>query len=129
VKAAARHVKGKVLVYPTGEQHRPQPFKTDKSRRWFFWALRTGLIEVPYRRGQSPSSEDHQQSWTHRRNADGLKQTIGSDTTYGPLLQGPGQQTAYHKATGWKDIDTVAEEESDTVIEFIVRAVDKLLKS
>ena len=127
LEAAAGHVKGKISKYPSGNQHRPQPFKTEKSRRFFFWALRNGLIEVPYRRGQSPGSEDHGQSWTIKGMKAGLQQLIGSDTSYGPLLQAPGQQTSYHKETGWKTTDEVAQEEEEKVLDFVKRQVDKIL--
>ena len=129
LEAAAVHVKGKIAKYPSsGNAHRPQPFKTEKSKRYFFWALSQGIIEVPYRRGQSPGSEDHGQSWTIKGMKNGMRQVIGSDTRYGPLLQGPGQQASYHQATGWKDTDTVAKEEEDEVLQFLKRQVDKILR-
>ena len=128
LEASAVHVKGKVSKYPHGNQHRPQPFKTEKSRRFFFWALRQGIIEVPYRRGQSPGSEDHGQSWTIKGMKGGLQQVIGSDTSYGRLLQDADAQTAYHKATGWRTVQDVAEEEADDVLAYLKRAVDKILQ-
>jgi hypothetical protein len=127
LQGAAVHVKGKISKYPSGNQHRPQPFKTAKSRRFFFWALRQGIIEVPYRRGQSPGSEDHGQSWTVKGMKGGLKQVIGSDTSYGRLLQKAGSQTAYHKGTGWKTTDQVMREEEAYVLTQIQKKVDQLL--
>jgi len=128
IEAAAVHVKGMISKYPPlANAHRPQPFKTEKSKRYFFWALKQGIIEVPYRRGQSPGSEDHGQSWTIKGMKQGLQQAIGSDTSYGPLLQDPQQQTAYHKETGWKDTDTVAKAEADDVLKEIKKGVDKIL--
>ena len=127
MEAAALYVKGEVSEYPQGNQHRPQPFQTDKSRRFFFWALRNGVIEVPYRRGQSPGSEDHGQSWTIKGMNGGLKQVIGSDTSYGELLQSAAKQTAYHKSTGWRTVEDVVDKEADKVLEFIKKQVDKLL--
>ena len=125
---AAVHVKGKISRYPPdANAHRPQPFKTAKSRAFFFWALSKGMIEVPYRRGQSPGSQDHLQSWAIKGMMGGLKQVIGSDTSYGPLLQDPNQQTDYHKKTGWKDTDTVVDEEEETVLKFLKQSVDKIL--
>ena len=128
LKASAMYVKGKISKYPAGNQHRPQEFVSDKQRRFFFWALKNGIIEVPYRRGQSPGSEDHGQSWTIQGMKGGLQQIIGSDTSYGPLLQDELLQTAYHRATGWKTTYTVMVEEEEEVLQFIKRAVDKLLR-
>jgi hypothetical protein len=36
-------------TYPP-QTRKPQPFKTARQRKYFFWALRTGKIQVPYRR-------------------------------------------------------------------------------
>lgn len=35
--------------YPP-QSHKKMSFMSDRQRRWFFWALRTGKISVPYRR-------------------------------------------------------------------------------
>jgi hypothetical protein len=53
VQAAAKPAAEAVLAiakpYPSPSRAR-QPFKSDKSRRFFFAALRSGAISVPYRR-------------------------------------------------------------------------------
>lgn len=36
-------------TYPP-QRNAPQPFKTARQRKYFFWALKTGRIQVPYRR-------------------------------------------------------------------------------
>ena len=123
----ALDLKDEIAKYPSGNQHRPQPFKTAKSRRFFFWALRQGIIEVPYRRGQSPGSEDHGQSWTVKGLKGGLQQVIGNDTSYGPLLQHPNKQASYHKQTGWKDTDEVAKEQEKEILKGIQRKIDSIL--
>jgi len=127
LKEGAQHIKSKIQKYPDGNQHRPQPFKTAKQRRFFFWALRQGIIEVPYRRGQSPGSEDHQQSWTVKGMKGGLQQMIGSDTSYGPLLQDKQRQASYHRQTGWKTTDEIVEEEEEKVLNQIKKRVDEIL--
>lgn len=113
------HLHGKVATAPTGNQHRPQPFKTDKSRRWFFWALahpdESGL-EVPYKRGSSPGSEKLTSSWTTEVSPDGRQGRIGNDTSYGPLVQDRGQQSAYHAQTGWTTIQEHIEKETPTIL-------------
>ena len=47
--AAAVVVENQVRTYPPVRKKK-QPFKTDKQRRYFFYALKRGLIKVPYRR-------------------------------------------------------------------------------
>jgi hypothetical protein len=55
--AAAVATQDIVSVYPAA-RHGRQPFKTTAQRRAFFAKLRSGAIEVPYRRGTSPGSEN-----------------------------------------------------------------------
>lgn len=114
---AVQHIHRRIMKYPSRSK-RPQPFKTDKSRRYFFWALKAGKIEVPYRRGQSPGSEQLQQSWTTSVSVDGRQGKVGNDTTYGPLVQDRSQQTAYHAGTGWTTSQDVVESEQDEVVGF-----------
>jgi hypothetical protein len=85
------------------------------------------MIEVPYRRGQSPGSQDHGQKWSVYSNKSGLKQFIGNNTSYGKYVQDPNDQTDFHKRRGWKDTDTVANEEEETVLKFLKQEVDKIL--
>jgi hypothetical protein len=49
-KAAALETISVAKPYPAASRAK-QPFKSDKSRRFFFAALRSGEITVPYRRG------------------------------------------------------------------------------
>ena len=122
------HLKDKIAKYPTSNQHRPQPFKTDKSRRFFFWALREGKIEVPYRRGMSPGSEKLGTSWTTKVSADGRTGRVGNDTAYGRLVQDRASQTAYHKTTGWNTVQDIAKKEQNAVLKFFQLQYERLLK-
>ena len=128
MKEAAEHVKGKLgpSNYPP-QKHLPQPFKTDKSRRFFFAALADGRINVPYRRGQKPQSEDLGQSWTIKARKGGLQWVVGNNVSYGPLVQGD-EQTGYMKAVGWKNTDQVAKAESAAVNKILAAAIEKALK-
>src|SRR3990167_2905281 len=58
--AGGAHVAGKMKEYPAA-RHGPQPFKTEKQRRYVFWAMARGIIQIPYRRGQSPGSRNLKQ--------------------------------------------------------------------
>lgn len=127
LKAVAVDIKGAISKYPEGNQHRPQPFKTAKQRAFFFWALANNVIEVPYRRGQSPGSEDLGPSWTVKGMKGGLQQVVGNDTSYGPLVQDPNMQTTYHQETGWQTTDDVIEEKEKEALREIQKAVDRIL--
>ena len=122
------HLQDKIAKYPLGNQHRLQPFPTDRSRRFFFAALRASDIEVPYRRGQSPGSEKLGTSWTTSVSADGRTGRVGNDTTYGRLVQDRDRQTAYHKTTGWNTVQDVAKKEQAAVLKFFQIQYERLLK-
>lgn len=124
LQAAALHVKGKIAQYPA-ERHGPQPFKSDKSRRFFFWALREGKIDVPYRRGASPGSQSLGRKWTIASSNGGLMVTIGNNVSYGPLVQGE-KQTGYHATTGWRTVEQVMDAERETVVEYVSTELQRI---
>ena len=128
MKKSLFHVQRRIAKTPTGNQHRPQPFKTDKSRRWFFWALKKGLIEVPYRRGQSPGSEKLTTSWLSQAamkiSANGQRGELGNDASYGPLVQDVKRQTAYHRKTGWVTTQGVLKESTPAIVGYFKRTYD-----
>ena len=130
VKAGAAHLAGKMKVYParrrmTRKSVYGSSFVSDRQRRYFFYALKKGLIQVPYRRGQSPGSRNLKQTWTSRVYNNGLTGEAGTNTPYAGYVQGEGIQSKYHAAAGWKTEATILAEESDTVLGFIHDAIEK----
>lgn len=123
VMAAAIYVKGKVATYPSPSR-RPQPFRSDKSRRYFFAALKEGKINSPYQRGSSAGSERLGQSWTVEFHNDGLSATVGNDTSYGPLVMGRGTQAAYHRGT-WPTVEDIGEQEQAAVERIILYEIER----
>ena len=108
VKAGGLEIENQFKIYPAND--RPSrafvygtAFKTDKQRRWFFWALRSGAIQVPYSRGQSPGSWNLQQSWSVVM-LDPFTAQIGTDVPYAPLMMDAERQTKYAKAVGWRTV-------------------------
>ena len=126
--AAGIYIKGKIAKYPPS-RHAPQPFVSDKQRRGFFAKLAEGLIEVPYRRGQSPGSERLGQSWTAQARDQGRTVVIGNDASYGRLVQDKDVQTGYHRVTGWPTAQDVVEREKREVTEALARELRKALRS
>ena len=122
VRAGALHVKGKIARYPAA-RHGPQPFKTARQRRFFFYAVRAGLIEVPYRRGQSARSETLGRKWTIKSEDDGLTAVVGNNASYGPVVQDRDEQSFYHKTTGWPTVQDVQEDEGPVVRNLMARAI------
>ena len=124
MQQSVNYIKRAIKKYPPGSgAHRPQPFKTDKSRRWFFWALNEGEIKVPYRRTRSLGNK-----WTTTVSTDGRRGEIGNDVKYGPLVQDESRQTGYHKTTGWITIQTVAKREAPKIVAFFKAAYDAAVK-
>lgn len=133
VKAAATHVKGKIAQYPGKPGRRPNPglygksAKAARMRAGFFARLKSGAIEVPYRRGISPGSQTLGKKWTIKSENSGLTAVVGNSVTYGRLVQSDKKQTAFHAATGWKTVEEVAENERETVVRFIADELERIV--
>ncbi len=131
IRAAGIYVKGKLAKYPP-RKHVPISavggFASDKSRRWFFWALSKGKIEVPYRRGTSPGSEALGRKWTSEYNRNKFEGKIGNNASYARLVMGD-KQTAMMKKIGWETVDKVAKEETKRVQEYVFEAVRRAIES
>lgn len=124
--AGALYLKGVFSEYPNDSNaHRPQPFVSDAQRRGFFYHLHAGDIEVPYQRGSSPKSETMSKKWGISEQNDTI--AIGNSASYAPLLVGR-KQTAYHKATGWKDIETMYEENVDAMGDQVVAGFKQAIR-
>ena len=81
--------------YP-GPPQRPYPqmLRTEKQRRYFFWALRNGLIQVPYvRRGKLG------QSWSTSVTATGnsIHGIVGTNLKYAVWVQNSQRQAVIHQ--------------------------------
>ena len=104
---------------------------TDKQRKWFFANLRAGNIEVPYQRGQSPGSQRHNQSWTTKATNHKLTWTVGSNTTYGPILQDETHKdySRYLASHGWANhtIQKIAKKQGPAVLKKVEKEVERLL--
>jgi hypothetical protein len=112
---ATAHIQRKLADYPAARR-RPQPFKSDRQRRFFFAALREGRIQVPYRRTGTLGRR-----WTTEVSADGRRGVVGNNTPYAPLVQGP-QQAAYHSGN-WQTTAEVARDEERAVVGFFEAAL------
>lgn len=107
--AAAESAMNDALIYLHGQlpDYPPPPGPglmsgqwTDKQRRWFFWALRTGKITVPYRRAVSAGLGG---SFTTAvtRTEGALEGVIGTGKPYAPWVVGRDRQAAIHQSRWW----------------------------
>ncbi len=126
LKTAAVELKGRLAEYPPRIPGAVD-FVSDRQRRYFFYALRAGIIEVPYRRGTSPGSERFGQSWTVK-SRDWHTVVVGNDTSYGPYLMDPDEQSFFHFEGNWKTTDQVIDKHGDDVREAFAGAIRQWLK-
>ena len=129
---AGTHVKGEMARYPQRKHITIQQvggWASEKQRRWFFAALRSGEIDVPYRRGQSPGTEDLGQRWTVTTKDGGLTVVVGNNASYALYVQGDDKQSQMMKLIGWKTDKQVVEKEKDKMTGYLEKAIKKILDS
>ena len=112
LKSMAGYLRGKASVYPPTEGNRPpQPFVSEKQRRYFFAALRDGRIVLPYRRRGAGGGLASR--WGQAEEDGGLTQVIGNDSAYAPFVIGHESQSLYMRSLGWRTTADVVEAEAD----------------
>ena len=92
---------GNMLRVEQGRQpaqlHQPQPFKSVAQRNWFFWALKNGIIQVPYVRTRNFTN-----SWeVSPSGAQGLTVDVGTSLAHAPLLKSE-RMAMYHRVQGYE---------------------------
>ena len=83
--------------YVTRKAAYGKTFFTDRQRRWFFWALSNGNINVPYRRTGSMSA-----SWRMTRSENSVRY---SNAAPGVNFVMGAEQSRHEKMVGWKKAD------------------------
>jgi hypothetical protein len=106
---AEEAVQPELAKYPSPSRKR-QPFKSSQSRKYFFAALRSGQITVPYRR--TGNAQESQVTAT----AQGVDVTVPAK--YSDLLRTKGKQADYHKGT-WDTTEQIAKKIEDDTAELI----------
>ena len=101
-KAAALEVISVAKPEPAASGKK-QPFTSAKSRRYFFAALRSGAITVPYQR-----SHELQDGWDYKPTGDGAE--VFNTSSHAALTIDKATRTKYHKGGPWKDEYKIAKE-------------------
>ena len=130
IRAAGMYLAGKMKIYPPRKHITIASlggWKSDKQRKWFFANLRKGTIDVPYRRGQSPGSEDLANKWTSKYDKNKFQAEVGNNASYARLVMGE-KQTEMMKRIGWKKVDVIAKEETRKVQELMIDAVRRAIQ-
>ena len=122
---ATQHVETILKHYPSKHGNAPVEFVSEKQRRYFFWALNNGKIEVPYKRGRTLGN-----SWTTKvsKRGAGLIGVIGTDIPYAPLVQWHKTQARRFRGI-WTTTDDVVKSATvrRRVDRVFQRAIDKAL--
>ena len=121
LKAGAVHVMGAIKPYP------PSSIANSPSNPTGRWYKRGfGTITATGRKYET--SETLDKKWTVKSRDRGFTQVVGNNVSYGPYVQSAEDQAKIHGERGWKTDQQVAEEEADTVIDFVKDKVDKILE-
>lgn len=119
--------------YPT-RSDRKMIFVSTKQRRWFFWALKSGKITVPYRRtntlGRSITTFKGSEGALSEARATGtnIVGVIGTAIPYAQYVVGDAdKQARIHKGYWWQLIEKI-KEHLPKVTAVIQAEVDRMIK-
>jgi len=103
-----------IATYPRQARRRAR-FVSARQRRWFFWAWRTGVISVPYRRTGTLGRR-----WTTaiHTSTTGLTGEVGNNTVYGPFVQDEHEQARIHSGVWQTDRDVLDHLEDEIRADF-----------
>jgi len=104
-KAAAQSLRKHIAVEP-GPSHQPVIWASAKERRDYFASRHAHGLPDKYTRNTDFFSERISNSWAVRKQGP-ASYVVGTRASYARKVQGSKDQTAQHKATGWKT-DAVA---------------------
>lgn len=96
-------------------------FFTARQRRWFFAALREGLIDVPYKRTQALRN-----AW--RQVGEGARSFIANDRPGAPFVVGDETQSRHEKLVGWFRAGELMEKRLPRALKIADAAVKKAIR-
>lgn len=111
---------------------KPSKFKTEKQRKFFFWALRTGAIKVPYvRSGKLVNSITHTVTLQDK----GVIIRVGTnDTNNGKgkakfVIGEPNVQNHYHQQTGWMNLASELKRHDAEYMSLAINEIDAIVRN
>ncbi len=100
-------------------------FFTDKQRRWFFWALRTGQIDP----GSGTRTGKTSEAWKAVPSAGGYQYKITNDTAGGYYTRDDRGQARQPAKVGWRKVSKVLADNYLGAIRAAIAAVKRYLAS
>lgn len=83
-------------------------FFSDRQRRWFFWALRTNQISVPYRR-----TGDMRRGW--RKIGNGATSILANETVAAVYSHDDVKQARLNRMVGWLKLRDIIKQREDRI--------------
>src|SRR5512139_1044120 len=77
-------------------------FFSERQRRWFFAALASGELSIPYNRTGTLAA-----GWQISRSGDSF--TLSNDVPYAPYVQGIESQSRHERMVGWRNVKVLTE--------------------
>ena len=131
VKAATVHVAGKAQIYPPETMaNQPKIYQRGGNNTWYQRGYGSKRATPSGKVWGKGSSEQLQQQWAKgiRFENDGLTGIVGNKVSYAPYVMGERNvQATALKGIGWKSVEDIADEERDTVLNFIKENIDRAL--
>lgn len=123
-QASVKVLRARLAKYP-GKSTGTMTFVSDKQRRFFFAALRSGAIQVPYRRTGTLGRK-----WTSKVTFtdDDVMGFVGNNAPYAPYVQGFDTQARIH-AGNWQTDQSVADESRDEVLGIFADEISRAMSA
>lgn len=96
-------------------------FFSDRQRRWFFAALRSGELKTPYSR-----SNDLSNAW--QQVGSGRDSIVANDAPYAAYVMGDDDQSRHEKLVGWSKLGDVLDRRSKDLVRVFEQAVRDAMK-
>lgn len=124
-KRAGQRLEAALTTYPAPPSSYRMRFKSDRQRRWFFAALRSGRITVPYRRSMTLA-----RGWVLRfiEGVSEFRVEVANRVPYLPFVMGPGKQADIHRGR-WQTTAQVAQKVNIAIAGDFTRAIKDWINS
>jgi hypothetical protein len=121
-----KYLKDVLQAYPppkhvTRQAAYGQTFFSDKQRKWFFAALNSGALNLPYARTQS-----YRNAW--QQIGTGYGSLLANETPYSVYLQDEERQSRMSAMIGWKKLSVIIEERMTRILAVADGAIKKAIR-
>ena len=107
--------------YISRRQAYGETFVSDRQRKWFFWALDSGSISVPYRRTQ-----EMRKAW--KQIGHGVNSLIANESPGAEFVVGDKHQSRHEALVGWKTTGMTIEQHMPKIEKVAIGAAGAAIK-